>query len=288
MQTETASQKSLAERPIANVAMTSRSVMGVLAPGAVESRPIRDLVSPAEWQVRVDLAAAYRLMVKYGMSDMIYNHLTARCPDRPDEFLINAYGLHYSEISASNLHRVNHEGEITQRGNSHYGINYPGFIIHGAIHEARADVNCIIHAHTRAGIAVSAMKVGLQPLSLAGMRFCERIGYHDCRGIVTDMAERELLVEAIGPHNVLMLRNHGTLACGPTVAEAFNTQYMLEQACKIQVDAMAGGAELVIPAPEVIAQTVHMFQPGVRRAFGVMEWEAMLRLLDKEDPSFRD
>jgi ribulose-5-phosphate 4-epimerase/fuculose-1-phosphate aldolase len=288
MQTETASQKTLAEMPIANIAMTSRSVMGVQAPGVVESRPVRDLVSPAEWQLRVDLAAAYRLMVKFGMNDMIYNHLTARSPDRPDEFLINAYGLHYSEINASNLHRINHEGVITQRGNTHYGVNYPGFIIHGAVHEARADVNCIIHAHTRAGIAVSAMKAGLLPLCFAGMRFAGQIGYHDCQGIVTDMGERESLVRDIGSHNVMMLRNHGTLACGPSVPEAFNTQYMLEQACKIQVDAMASGTELVIPPQEVIAHTSLMFQPSVRRAFGVMEWEAMLRLLDKEDPSFRD
>lgn len=285
---ETTTLKSTADRPIANIAMTSRSVMGAQVPGVIESRPVRDLVSPAEWQVRVDLAAAYRLMVRFGMTDMIYNHLTARVPDRPDEFLINAYGLHYSEVNASNLHRINHEGEITQRGKTHYGINYPGFIIHGAVHEARRDVNCIIHAHTRAGIAVSAMKVGLLPLSFAGMRFTGHIGYHDCQGIVTDMAERESLVRDIGTNNVMMLRNHGTLACGPSVPEAFNTQYMLEQACKIQVDVMASGSEPVVPPPEVVAHTAHMFQPSVRRAFGVMEWEAMLRLLDKEDPSFRE
>ena len=284
---QTIDKKGLATRPIANVAITSRSVMGAQAPGAVQSRPVRDQVSAQEWQMRVDLAAAYRLMVRFGMNDMIYNHLTARVPGLPDEFLINGYGLHYSEITASNLHRINHEGEITQRGDTHYGINYPGFIIHGALHAARADVNCVIHAHTRAGIAVSAMKAGIMPLSLAGMRFFGRVGYHDCQGIVTGMEERESLVQDLGPHNVMMLRNHGTLACGPTVAEAFNTQYMLEQACGIQVDALTAGAELVLPPPEVIAHTAHMFEPGVRRPFGIMEWEALIRLLDQEDPSYR-
>jgi ribulose-5-phosphate 4-epimerase/fuculose-1-phosphate aldolase len=268
--------------------MSSRSVMGQQAPGVIQSRPVRDQVSPEEWQMRMDLAAAYRLMVRFGMTDMIYNHLTARVPDRPDEFLINAYGLHYSEVTASNLHRINEEGEVTQRGNTHYGVNFPGFVIHGAIHAARPDVNCVVHSHTRAGIAVGAMKVGLLPLSLYAMRFTGHIGYHECEGIVVNFDERESLVRDLGPHNVMMLRNHGVLACGPTIAEAFNTQYMLEQACKIQVDAMVSGTELVLPPAGVPEQAAHMFEPGVRRAFGVMEWEAMLRILDKEEPSYRD
>lgn len=268
--------------------LKSRSTMGQQAPAVIESRPVRDQVSPQEWEMRVDLAAAYRLMVRFGMTDMIYNHITARVPDRPDEFLINAYGLHYSEVTASNLHRINHEGEITQRGKSHYGVNFPGFVIHGAVHQARADVNCVIHSHTRAGIAVSAMKVGLLPLCLFAMRFTSNIGYHDCQGIVVGLEERESIVRDLGPHNVLMLRNHGVLACGPTVAEAFNTHYMLEQACKVQVDAMAAGTELVLPTKETVEQAAHMFQPNVRRPFGVMEWEALRRLLDKEEPSYRD
>jgi ribulose-5-phosphate 4-epimerase/fuculose-1-phosphate aldolase len=268
--------------------LKSRSAMGQQAAAVVQSRPVRDQVSPEEWEMRVDLAAAYRLMVRYGMTDMIYNHITARVPDRPDEFLINAYGLHYSEVTASNLHRIDHEGEITQRGSSHYGVNFPGFVIHGAVHMARSDLNCVIHSHTRAGIAVSAMKVGLLPLSLFGMRFANDIGYHDCQGIVVGLEERDSLVRDLGTHNVLMLRNHGVLACGPTVAEAFNTQYMLEQACKVQVDAMTAGTELVLPSKEAVEQAAHMFQPSVRRPFGVMEWEALRRLLDREEPSYRD
>lgn len=264
------------------------SVLGMAAEGENVSRPIRELVSEVEWETRVNLAAAYRLMVKYGMTDMIYNHITARLPDRTDEFLINAYGLHYSEITASNLHRVNHDGEITMRGNSHYGINYPGFIIHGAVHLARPDVNCVIHTHTRAGIAVSAMSVGVLPLSLFGMRFAKNIGYHNCEGTVVKMDERETLARDLGEHDVMMLRNHGLIACGPTIAQAFNTHYMLETACKIQVDAMCSGTELVMPPDEVVQETARLFQPGVRRAYGVMEWEALLRLLDREDPSFRE
>lgn len=166
------------------VVETNGSVLGMAKPGSESSRPVRGQVSEEEWNTRVDLAAAYRLMVRYGMTDMIYNHITARLPDRPDEFLINAYGLHYSEVTASNLHRINHDGEITLRGNTHYGVNYPGFIIHGAIHQARLDVNCVVHSHTRAGVAVSSMKVGLLPLSLFGMRFSGHIGYHDCEGTV--------------------------------------------------------------------------------------------------------
>ena len=261
--------------------------MGQQKPGSIVSRSLRDQVSSEEWQTRVDLAAAYRLMLRFGMTDMIYNHLTARLPDKPDEFLINAYGLHYSEVNASNLHRINHDGEITLRGNTHYGINFPGFLIHGAIHQARPDINCVVHSHTRAGIAVSAMKAGLLPLSLSGMRFVGHIGYHDCEGVVVNMDERKTLVNDLGPHNVMMLRNHGVLACGPSIAEAFNAQYMLEQACQIQVDTMKATTELVLPTPEVIAETARMFDPNVRRAFGVMEWEALLRLLDREDPSYQ-
>lgn len=286
MEATLASQKT----PAANAgnAANNRSTMGMLAPGTIQSRPVRDQVSSDEWQTRVDLAAAYRLMAMYGMTDMIYNHITARVPGLPDEFLINAYGYHYSEITASNLHRINHSGEITLRANTHYGINYPGFIIHGAVHMGRPDINCVVHSHTRAGIAVGAMKQGLMPLSLLSMRFHGHLAYHDCQGTVVDMAERASLVADLGPHNAMMLRHHGVLACGPTIAEAFNTQYMLEQACKVQVDAMCAGPDLLLPATQAVEETARQFEPGTRRAYGVMEWDAMLRLLDRQDPTFRD
>ncbi len=266
----------------------NRSVFGMVDADAVERRSIRDLVSPQEWEMRVNLAAAYRLMDHYGMNEMINNHITARVPGAPDQFLINAYGLHYSEVTASNLHKINEGGEIVLRGNSHYGINYPGFIIHGAVHSARSDIACIIHSHFTEGVAVSAMKQGLMPLSLFGMRFANDIAYHDCEGTVVNIEERASLVRDLGHHNVMMLRHHGVIACGPTVAEAFNTHYMLERACKVQVAALAGGIDgLLLPTSDAVKLTEMAFRPGSRRTFGLLEWDAMLRLLDRKDPSYR-
>jgi ribulose-5-phosphate 4-epimerase/fuculose-1-phosphate aldolase len=282
------SVKNLSDPAVESPSGNQRSAWGMQAPGMVKSRPVRDQVSDEEWQLRVNLAAAYRMMDVYGMTDMIYNHITARVPDAPDQFLINAYGFHYSEVTASNLHKINQEGEFTLRANTHYGINFPGFVIHGAIHLDRPDIHCVIHSHTRAGIAVSAMEGGLLPLSLLSMRFHGHLGYHDCEGVVVNMEERKTLVRDLGPHNAMILRNHGLLACGPSIAEAFNTHYMLEQACKIQVDAMGSGARLVVPPERVVAETARQFEPSVRRAYGVMEWEAMLRLLERRDPSYKD
>lgn len=263
------------------------SVYGMVDAGAVQARSIRELVSAEEWKMRVDLAAAYRLMDHYGMTEMIYNHITARVPGAPDQFLINAYGLHYSEITASNLHKIDESGEFVLRGNSHYGVNYPGFIIHGAVHSAREDIVCVIHSHSTEGIAVSAMAQGLMPLSLLGMRFANSIAYHDCEGTVVNIAERESLVRDLGPHNVMMLRHHGVIACGPTIAEAFNTHYMLERACKVQVAALAGGLDRVLmPSTEAVDLTEKAFDRNARRAYGVLEWEALLRILDRKDPSY--
>lgn len=275
-----------AARPAAST--NNGSVRGMEAPGARAHRPIRDLVSPEEWAMRVDLAACYRLIDMHGMGHMIYNHVTARVPGEPHHFLINPYGYHYSEITASSLHKVDHAGEIVLRANTHYGINHPGFVIHSAVHMARPDVTCVIHTHTQAGVAVSAMKCGLLPISLEGMRFHGHVGYHDCEGTVVDLAERERVAANLGAHNVLVLRNHGLVACGPTVAEAFNTHYMLDLACRIQVDAMNARTELVVPPVEVLERTAHLFQPQVRRPYGLMEWEALLRLLEKRDPSYRE
>jgi ribulose-5-phosphate 4-epimerase/fuculose-1-phosphate aldolase len=275
-------------QPVPSTTLDNQSVRGMQSPGVISHTPVRDRVSETEWRTRVDLAACYRLMVVYGMTDMIYNHITARLPDAPEQFLINGYGLHYSEITASSLHRIDHDGEIVMRGNTHYGINHPGFVIHSAVHKARPDVNCVVHSHTRAGVAVSALKCGLLPLSLLAMRFHGRIGYHDCEGTVVELGEQGRIVKDLGPHNAMILRNHGLLACGPTTAEAFNTHYMLDTSCKIQVDAMSCRSDLVMPSPEVLERTAYLFQPEVRRPYGLMEWEAMLRLLDRQDPSYKN
>lgn len=278
----------MSESP-ADSELKSMSVRGALAgvPAIVPSRPMRDRVSDAEWQARVDLAACYRLMHLYGMTDLVYNHITARVPDAPELFLINAYGLHYTEVTASNLHKIDHAGEIVLRADTHYGINHAGYLIHGAVHKARPDVNCAIHSHTRAGVAVSAMKCGLLPLSITAMRFIGNIGYHDCEGTVVDVGEQERIAAHLGPHSALVLRNHGLLTTGSSIAQAFNHHYVLNLACQIQVEALAARTELTIPSDEIVARTSWLFRPEVRRPYGEMEWEAMLRLLDRQDPGFR-
>ena len=253
-----------------------------------KSRPIRDSVSPAEWETRVNLAAAYRLVAKYGMSDMVYNHITARVPGEDGHFLINQYGLLYAEMTASSFYKIDLDGNIIHAPDGEYGINQAGYVIHSAVHAARHDVECVIHTHTRAGGAVSAMACGLLPLTQHAMRFYERIGYHDYEGPALDADEKARLVADLGPHDVMILRNHGLLSCGRTIGEAFNLMYWLEMACKSQVDALAARTELKLPSAEVAAHAARMFDPEVRRRYGDMEWGAMLRLLDREDTSYRN
>jgi ribulose-5-phosphate 4-epimerase/fuculose-1-phosphate aldolase len=250
---------------------------------ATEFRSIRDEVSPEEWQIRVDLAACYRLIDRYGMSDLIYNHITARIPGTRDHLLINLYGLLYKEITASSLVKIDLEGNIIWKPETDYGINKSGYVIHGAIHKARPEVTCVIHTHTRAGMAVAAMKCGLLPMSQTAIRFVGHIGYHDYEGPAVELDERERLVRDLGPHEAMIMRNHGLLACGPTIQQAFNTMYQLELACRSQVDVMAARAELCLPPQEVLEHTAHLYQPGTRRPYGVLEWPAMLRLLAAEE-----
>jgi len=243
---------------------------------------VRHTVSAAEWETRVNLAACYRLVDKYGMSDLIYNHITARIPGHEEHLLINLYGLLYKEITASNLVKIDVEGNILAKPDTDYGINKSGYVIHGAIHKARPDVGCIIHTHTRAGMAISSIKTGLLPMTQTSMRFAGHIGYHDYEGPAVDLAERERLVSDLGPHDALILRNHGLLTCGATIQQAFNTMYQLELACRAQVDAMAASDEISLPPENVLAHTANMYQPGTRRPYGVLEWHAMLRLLAAE------
>ena len=224
-------------------------------------KSVKDQVSPEEWQARVELAACYRLVDQYGMTDLIYNHITARIPGT-EHLLINLYGLLYKEITASSLVKIDVEGEIIAKPDTDYGINKSGYVIHGAIHKARPDVKCVLHTHTRAGIAVSAMNCGLLPLSQTSIRFHNHIGYHDFEGPAVDLDERERIVKDLGEHNALVMRNHGLLTCGPSVPEAFNLMYQLEQSCRSQVDAMAARTELNVPGENVLAHTAHLYQPG--------------------------
>jgi ribulose-5-phosphate 4-epimerase/fuculose-1-phosphate aldolase len=243
---------------------------------------IRDEVSPEEWQARVELAACYRLVDYYGMSDLTYNHITARVPGTEHHLLINLYGLLYREITASSLVKITLDGEIVWKPDTDYGVNRAGYVIHGCIHRARSDVKCVIHTHTRAGMAVASMQRGLLPLTQTAMRFVGHIGYHDYEGPATEMEERERLVRDLGPHDAMIMRSHGLLTCGATVQQAFNTMYQLELSCRAQVDAMAARTELVVPSHEVLSHTAYLYQPGTRRPYGVLEWPAMLRLLEAE------
>jgi len=240
----------------------------------------------AEWRTRVDLAACYRLVAMFGMSDLIYNHITARIPGTPDHILINPYGLMYEEITASSLVKINLDGRILDSGDRDAQINQAGYVIHSAVHAARHDVQCVIHTHTRAGSAVSAMKCGLLPITQTSMRFAQ-IAYHEYESIAIELDERARLVRDLGALNAMILRNHGLLAAGTSVAQAFNLMYWLEMACRIQVDAMASGTELSMPSKAIIERTYEFYQPQVRRPFGEMEWPAMLRLLDRRDRSYR-
>ncbi len=244
---------------------------------------LRGQVSEAEWQARTDLAACYRLMDRFGMTDLIYNHITAAIPGRPGRLLINLYGLLYKEITASNLVEIDLDGNVHRKPDTAYGINASGYVIHGCIHRARSDVHCVIHTHTRAGMAVSALRCGLLPMTQTASRFHGHLGYHDFEGPALDLGEQERLVRDLGPHDAMILRNHGLLACGPTVPQAFNLMYQLEMACQAQMDAMAAGMDqILLPSDDVLERSAHLYQRGTRRPYGELEWPAMLRLLAAE------
>jgi ribulose-5-phosphate 4-epimerase/fuculose-1-phosphate aldolase len=255
------------------------------AAGGLDS--VRTRVSEAEWQARLDCAATYRLLALFGMTDLVYNHVTVRIPGDSEHMLINPYGWMYEEITASSLITIDIDGNTIFNPHPDLGINKAGYVIHSAVHAARHDVGCVIHTHTRAGMAVSAMKCGLLPLSQTAMR-CMPVTYHDYEGPALDLDERARLVKDLGKASSMILRNHGLLTASPTAAEAFNTMYSLEMACKAQVDAMAANTELTQPSTDVVELSVHQYQPTTRRPFGLMEWPAMLRYLDRRDRSWRD
>ena len=250
------------------------------------SRRVQDIVSEAEWNTRINLAAAYRLIAHFGMSDLIYNHITARVPGSHTEFLINPYGMMYEEITASSLVKVDLDGNVLFNVDDNFSVNRAGYVIHSAIHAARHDVECVIHTHTRAGMAVSVLECGLLPLTQMAMRF-DSIAYHEYEGVAVDLDEQSRLVKDLGERDVMVLRNHGLLSVEKSIAEAFNAMYWLEMACRAQVDAMACNTPLHVPPQAVVEKTNHLYRPQVRRPFGVMEWPAMLRLLDRRDESYK-
>jgi ribulose-5-phosphate 4-epimerase/fuculose-1-phosphate aldolase len=241
-------------------------------------------ISDAEREARRDLAACYRLIHHFGLSDTIFTHISARVPDQEDAFLVNAFGLMYEEITASNLVKVDLAGEVLADVTG-LGINPAGFVIHGAIHGARHDVQCVLHTHTPAGIAVSAQQHGLLPISLHAAPFQGRIGYHDFEGITVDMDERARLIANLGPHHALILNNHGLLTAGRTTGEALRTMLTLERACQAQVQALAGGTPLRRISEASIAQTAETLDNGV---VGDRDWPSLLRLAERIAPDYRD
>lgn len=253
-------------------------------PDAVRS-PDPNRYSDAEWQVRLDLAACYRLFHHFRMTDLIYNHISARVPGSGERFLINPYGLMYEEVTASCLVEVDSEGHIL-RDDTGLGINPGGFTIHSAVHKARPDVMCVMHTHTAATLAVSTMKRGLLPITQQAMRFTNRIAYHDYEGVYFHDGERQRLQASLGQRMVMLLRNHGTLVCGRTISEAFDTMYYLERACQAQVSILSMGEELVEPPLAVGEQVASVFD-SPNRAAPAKIWPAMLRLLDRTDQSYR-
>ncbi len=247
--------------------------------------------TPQEWQARVDLAACYRLVDAYGMSDMMANHISSHVPGEPGAFLINAYGMMYEEITASSLIKVNLAGDILAKPDFSafgvdYGINRAGYVIHSAIHEARPEVACVIHTHSWASMAVSALECGLLPITQTAMRFL-KVGYHDYQGVVLDEAEKASLIQDLGQGEALILRNHGALVVGRTVGEAFNWMHRLELSCHAQLAAMACNSPLRVPPQPVLEATWNNYQRGTRRPYGLMEWPALLRKLDRLDPGYR-
>lgn len=246
---------------------------------------VRERVSDAEWAVRVDLAALYRLVAQKGWDDLIFTHLSARVPGEGHHFLINPYGLMFDEITASSLVKIDLDGRKVM--DTPYDVNAAGFTIHSAIHAAREDAHCVMHLHTDDGVAVSAQEHGLLPLSQTAMTMLADLAYHDYEGIALDLDERERLVADLGDRHTMLLRNHGTLALGRNCADAFLRMYFLERACTMQVRALSGakGNPVHQGVPEKVAgQCEDMF---TRTNIPSLAWEALRRRLDREDPSYR-
>lgn len=252
---------------------------------AEEIKGVKDIVSAEEWQLRVDLAATYRLIAMYGWDDMIFTHISVRVPGPEHHFLINPYGMLFEEITASSLVKVDLEGNIVM--DSPYFVNPAGFTIHSAIHMAREDAQCVLHLHTDDGVAVSAQKDGLLPISQNSLLVRSHLAYHEYEGVALNLDERQRLIADIGDKKLLMLRNHGTLAVGENCAMAFVGIYTLERACAQQVRAMTG--DLNMPPKAALDVTADQSQ-ALFKAGGIdlLAWPALMRKLDRLDPSYKD
>jgi ribulose-5-phosphate 4-epimerase/fuculose-1-phosphate aldolase len=243
----------------------------------------RDDISPAEMQARVDLAAVYRLLSHYGWDDVIYNHSSMRVPGEPRNFLMKRHELLYTEVTASNLVKVNMDEDLDEKA----GVNRPGFTLHGGVLGARADVNCAVHVHTNNGMAIAGLKHGLRMVSQQAIRFYKRIGYHSYEGITEDFAERERINKDLGQNRAMIMHNHGLLTVGKTARESFVLMKALLDAADIQLKLEATGSELVEVPEAVCAKTAEQYQHH-DSGRGSADWTAYLRVLDGIDPSYRD
>jgi ribulose-5-phosphate 4-epimerase/fuculose-1-phosphate aldolase len=238
-----------------------------------------------EKELRIQLAAAYRILAQLKMDDLTYTHLSARLPGA-DAYFIYPFGLLFEEVTASSLLKVTLDGEILEGTESQY--NQTGYVIHGSIYKCRPEINSVFHLHTTAGVAVSALECGLLPLSQFSFHFYNRLAYHDYDSLALDyLRQGDNLAEDLGQQKALILRNHGTLTCGETIPEAFLYAYFLEQACKVQCTALASDQNVLIPSDAVCekaAQDLRNFEPN----FGIRDWTALLRKLEQTDPSYKD
>lgn len=250
-------------------------------PGSVQAQ-----VSEAEWQTRVNLAACYRLVAHYGWDDLIFTHISARVPGPEHHFLINPYGLLFEEITASSLIKVDLQGNKVM--DSAYDVNPAGFTIHSAIHAAREDAQCVLHIHSVNGVAVSAQKDGVLPISQQSIFVLASLAYHAYEGVALNAEEKPRLVRDLGDKNFFMLRNHGLLTVGETIPDAFLFMYLFEAACMIQVRAQSGGQSLIPIDARIIAGATAMAKEVTKNAGGKLAWPALLRRLDRKNPGYTD
>jgi len=239
---------------------------------------------PSEQQARIDLAACYRLIALYGMDDIVYTHISARVPGPEEHFLINPFGTMFEEITASALVKIDVDGTVISPKGAR--VNEAGFTIHSAVHAARPDIHCVIHTHTRAGMALSSLEQGLLPLCQKSMLFYNRLAYHDYQGVAFDLTERASLLADLGAKKAMVLRNHGLLTCGRDCAEAFSLMYQLELACRVQMDVLAANAKARIPADAVAEKAASQLESYPLTPHD-LEWPGLLRKLDRLDASYR-
>lgn len=249
-------------------------------------RSVRDGVSEAEWEQRVNLAACYRLVAHYKWDDLIFTHISARVPGPEHHFLINPYGMLFEEITASSLVKVDLDGAKVMP--SPYDINPAGFTIHSAIHAARQDAKCVLHLHSLNGVAVGAQKGGVLPISQQSIFVLSSLGYHNYEGVALNEEEKPRLVADLGEKSFLMLRNHGLLTAAESIPDAFLLMYIFEATCAIQVRAQAGGGELIPVDARIVAGAQAAAKQVLRGAGGGLAWPGLLRMLDRRDPSYRD